>query len=575
MPRRALIGLLLLVALAMGGAGGYWLGSSQSSKGAAGISPRKAADSESAWSAPLDGDTDSDDAERMTLADDPADSLDAVLDLPDSGKRRIGLVRLGETWARSAPEDAWQEALRVDDPKARLPLLRAILSTWVEQNPGQAFAGVTELPPSWDRHQLLQQVCAEVARYDPLLALDLVSRSGLADPDSYRGIIVDEWARGDPAGAAQWIERQNLGLQARIAYRIAEAYVGQSPQEALNWALGIGGARGRTLWAHMLRQMAVYDPREALRIALSAENPSQRTTALASVVPMIAKSDPALAMSLLEKVPGNTQLQVIGEIAAQLAETSLASAVGWLDSLDDSVGPRAWSGLGGSIAYREPDVAAELLDRVPREARDQWIATIANAYAQSDPAKAVQWMRRFENEPGYAAIVQQVAMNAAAVDPESALDVIDRLAEGKKREQVLAGTMHMIAFQQPEIAARLLEEISDENLRAQAMSGVASTWAQSDLPAARKWVMSIPAGPSRDQALANMIGNVARADEDVVSLIALIQSPDLRQNAVLNAAMNLAQTNPEAMRTLLRRYPLDPRYQQHIDRMLKQQGLGD
>jgi hypothetical protein len=569
-----LIGLLLLVALAAGAGGGYWLGSSQSERSAA---SRRATDSEPSWSLPSQGDAPSDDGEGVNTADDPADSLDAVLDLPDSGKRRVGLARLGETWARGAPGNAWQEALRVGDSKARLPLLRAIAAEWVQQEPARAFASVAELPPGWDRHQLLQQVCAEIARYDPQLALDLVAKNGLADADSYRGIIVDEWSRTSPADAARWIERQNPALQMLLAHRIAEAYVGQNPQEALDWALRLGGrSSARHLWAYMLSQMAEYDPREALRIALAAENSSQRAVALSSVLPVIAQSDPALAMSTLEKLPaGQMRMQTINMIAHQLSQVSIASAVEWLSSLDEEASRQAWSFIGGSIAFRDPDAAAGLLERVPREARSQWISSIAGAYAQSDPTKAIEWVKKFEDEPGYTMIVQHVAMTASGNDPEAALDMVNRLAEGERRERLIASMLPMIAQQQPEMLAGVIEDLTDANLRAEAIGQVAATWANYDMPAARKWVMSMPAGATRDHALTNLIGNGAQSEEDILSLIALVQSPEMRQNAVLSAAMRLGSSNPEALRTLLRRYPLDPRYQQHLERMLERQGAMD
>jgi hypothetical protein len=573
--RPALIGILLLISLAAVGAGGYWLGSWQSLKTARGLSPHAVSDSGKSWSTSRGfDDAPTNDADGTALMEDPARSLDAALAMRKPGERSMQLRRLGETWARSAPEDAWQEALRVEEPRARLAMLRAIITEWADAEPEKAFASVAELAPGWQRHQLLQQVSVDIARHDPLLALDLVSSKGLADSDAFRALVVDEWGRSDPAGAAQWIERQNPNLQAELAYRIADAYVGQQPQEALNWALRISRSPGRPLWAHTLGQMAAYDPHEALRIALSADNSTQRNAALSSVLRMIAKSDPALAMSELDKLPaGNARSEAAGEIAQQMAQASLASAVDWLNSLDAAASRQAWSNTGAFMAYRDPDGAVELLDRVPQEVRSQWIGMIGTVYAQNDPAKAVQWVRKFEDEPGYTMIVQQVVMNAAGMDPDAALDYIGRLAQGKQREQILAEFMPMIAHQQPETAARMLDDLTDADLRAQAVTNVAVAWAQSDLPAARKWVMSMTSGSVRDQALSTIIVNASHTSEDVLSLIGQIQSPELRQNAVLNAAMQLSQTNHEAMRSLLHRYPLDPRYQQHFEAMLQQQGV--
>ena len=576
--------LLVIVSLLLGGTGGYWLGllelktpppAAQRSALDAIREPNASVESVSLREdgevppAPLSQ------AETEQLREDPARLIEGALALSDSDQRRNQLLRLGDAWARMAPEDAWQEALRVADPEARRIMQSAVIPAWAEQQPERAFAGVAELPPNWDRTQLLQHVTAEIARHDPQLALNLISSIKLPDPDKYRGIIVGEWSRYDPAGAAQWVERQSVRLQGQFAFRVADAYVGQQPQEALDWALRISRSPGKNLWSYMLRQMALNDPQEALRIAMASENPAQRSNALSGVLSSIATTNPALAMSHLDKVPaGNLRTQVIMEIASRLAETSVASAVDWLNDLDDTgMRRQAWTQISGNIAYRDPDGAAEMVDRVPKEAREAWIGSVAGAYAQSDPNKAIQWVRKFQDEPTYPRMVQQVVMNAAGNNPELALDIINRTADGKHREQLLAGVMPMLAHTAPESAARLLDDISDESLRSQSISMVASGWAQADLPAARKWAASLPSGSSRDAALSSMIGAATTSAEDAASLIRQIQSPERRENAVMNAAMHLAQIDPAEMRALLRRYPLAPEQQQHLESILKQQDV--
>ncbi len=576
--------LLVIVSLVLGAVGGYWLGSHEPETRPA-AAERGTADAIREPNSPIESVSLREDgeappaplsrAEAEELLDDPERAIEVALALPDNDQRRNQLLRLGDAWARLAPEDAWQESLRVADPEARRILQSAVIPAWAEQQPERAFAGVAELPPNWDRMQLLQHVTAEIARHDPHLALNLISSIKLPDPNTYRGIIVGEWSRYDPVGAAQWVERQNVRFQGQFAYRVADAYVGQRPQEALDWALRISRSPGRNLWSYMLRQMALHDPQEALRIALAAENPAQRGNALAGVLSSIATTNPALAMNHLDKVPaGNMRSQVIMEIASRLAETSIASAVDWLNDLEDTgMRRQAWMQISGAIVYRDADGAAEMIDRVPKEAREAWIGSVAGAYAQSDPNKAIQWVRKFQDEPNYPRMVQQVVMNAAGSNPELALDIINRTADGKQREQLLAGVMPMLAHMAPETAARLYDDMSDENLRTQSVGQIASAWAQSDLAAARKWVSSLPSGSTRDQALTSMIGSSAVSADDAISLIGQIQSPDRRQNAVLNVAMQLASTDPEEMRTLLRRYPLNPQHQQHLESMLKQQGI--
>ncbi len=506
--------------------------------------------------------------------EDPLRSIQTALALPDARQRRYRLLWLADAWARAAPEQAWQGALRIADPQARRILLSAMVLARAQLQPAEAFAGVADLPAGRDRSWLLEQVSAQVARHDPQLALELISSTDLPDVDAYRAMIVGQWSRYDPVGAAQWVERQDAHLQEQFAYQIAEAYVEQQPQQALEWALRINRSPEGSLWSYMLRQMAVYEPEEALRIALAAENPAHRHNALGGVLSSIAVANPGLARSYLDRVPaGNRRAHVTLEIMSNLMETSTTSVVEWVDSLeDDATREQMWMQAGSLIAHRDPDAAAELLDRVPGAARESWITTVAAAYANIEPARAVQWVKTFEHEPGYPRIVQQLAMTASGRNPEAALEIVNHTVVGKDRERVLAEIMSMLAHQAPDSAASLLDELSDESLRLQSIGAVATAWAQFDPDAALKWMTSLPPGPSRDRALIGIIGAAAASADETLSLIRQV-SPDLRQTAVLNAAQRLSRTDPEGMRAVLLRYPLEPNYQQQLESILGQQGI--
>jgi len=576
--------LLVIVSLALGAAGGYWLGWRGHISSVHALEPSARESVSRGTGAPSEFATrlssnevtrpPISEAETKNLLDDPRASIKAALALANHDTRRNQLARLGEAWARFTPEDAWQEALRVADPAARRALQNAIAVEWASQEPERALASVAALAPDWQRDELLKQVMTEITRHDPHLALDLVKAIKVPDPDSLSALIVKEWSRYDPSNAAQWIEGQSLRFQGRFAYQIADAYVAQQPSEALEWALRISRSPERFLWSYMLRQMAIHDPHEALRLALGAENPAQRTQALGGVLGSIARSDPALATSYLEKLPaGQYRAQAAMQIASRLAESSPAMALDWLISLDDrATRIQAFMQVGHSVAQQDPDAAAALLDRVPAEARSAWIGAVANAYSEHDVDKAVQWIRKFQDEPGYARTVQRFAMMMAGRSPDAALNLIDRTMTGKPRDEALAGAMPMIASQAPETAARWVEEISDDNFRSNAIANVTSAWAQHDFPAARKWVMSLPSGSPRDQALVQLASNGIASLDETLSLLGQIQSPEQRSQAVLAAAARLGRSDPDGMRTLLRRYPLDPQQRQQLDSMLEHQG---
>ena len=101
------------------------------------------------------------------------------------------------------------------------------------------------------------------------------------------------------------------------------------------------------------------------------------------------------------------------------------------------------------------------------------------------------------------------------------------------------------------------------------MANLTSVWLQRDYPEARKWALSLDSAKGRDAAVAQVVANQRTSVDDALSLVAQLRTPESRSSAVFNKAMQLARSNPEEMRTLLRRYPLEPARQRQLDKMLE------
>jgi hypothetical protein len=429
------------------------------------------------------------------------------------------------------------------------------------------------MPADWTREQLMQQLTSKITRSNPHLAIDLAKTVPAPERDRLLDAVADAWGRYDPAAAAEWIEAMDVNMQGRFAYRIAVAYVAQQPEEALSWALRISRSPGKNLWSQMIGYIATYDPDDALRRAQAADNPAQRSQAMSRALTAIAARDPALAMRQLEKLPaGRARRQASMQVGVQIAQMHPATAIDWLREIDDAPTRMEVGGaIAGQLAGSDVDLAAQLIDRVPKEMRATWVMHVANSYASLDVEKGVQWVSSHRDDAR--GVIQQFSHAVAMRNPDIAWDVADRLADGKDRDQTLAGVLAIIAQQSPESAARRVKEISSDAARALAAGSVASTWASYDGAAARKWVLSLESGQPREMALAHLIPNLASL-EDQLSLIGELQSPDQRLNAVFNTAVKMAHSDPEGMRTLLRRYPLDPQRQQQVDAMVQERTRG-
>ena len=476
---------------------------------------------------------------------------------------RVTATRLIATLARTQPEQAWEAVARIPDPMARLEYQNAVITAWAPLQPDRAFASVQAMPAAWQRGQLLREVTSQIAQRDPTHALELLKSVDPRDLPALRSVVADEWVRFDPTGAAQWVGAIEPGTQSELSYQIADAYLAQRQEEALAWALRIARSPGRNLWSHMVGQLALQDPEQAWQLAQNAGNPAQRVKASTEVIKTLAARNPALAMEYLRKLPeGSARYQVAQEVGNEVAWTVPAAAIAWLEGIEDSkLRIAVASNMAFNLARRDIEAATQLVDRVPKEARRQWIQAVTLVYAQSDPAKGADWLAKFRDVPGN--VIASFGRNMAVLDPEVSLKVIDRF-EGKQRQILLEGALPRIAQQAPETAARLVDDITDLHARTNVVGGVTEVWAQYDEPAARKWVLSMPWGDARDRGIAAVIGASAPSD-DRVSLIGQIQSPGMRTQVI----WGIARTDPETARTALRRYPLDPQQQAQIEATLR------
>jgi hypothetical protein len=472
--------------------------------------------------------------------------------------------------ATVAPEQTWRRATEVTNPAERFAHLRAVAAAWAEQDPERAFAKVNELPVDWQRSELLRSVTAGIADSDPRLALRLAEAQPPVVSNALRDLIAAQWARHNPSEAGRWVESLPRAEQGRYAYRVAEAYLAQKPSEALTWALRLAGTPRKLLWSNMLGQMARYDPDQALQIAQAADSPAQRSEAMGKVLAAIAQTNPSMAMTHLLKLPsGEMRSEILGDIAGSVAMLTPTAALDWLNDIDDNtMRSRAAQALGYALARRDVEAAAQLVDRIPKEARSSWITSVALAYADVDFERGRQWIRKYANEAGDAAY--QFARTVASRNPELAVQLVDSVVDDAERDRLLRGLLPPLAEHSPALAARWAERVTDDQTRERSIGEVASIWSQYDLPAARKWVLSLDDGPAKDAALLQLISRVGSVD-DVLPIVSQIQVPERRSRAVLMAAMQLSQSDMEGARSLLRRYPLDPSRQRQFDEYVQRQ----
>ncbi len=181
------------------------------------------------------------------------------------------------------------------------------------------------------------------------------------------------------------------------------------------------------------------------------------------------------------------------------------AAVHWVAQLDDAAARRELSSAA-ALAWSERDSMAALawaLSLPPGEISERVSNDLGFELARTDPVLSLNLAAGLPEGDARQALELHAARQWAVLDSQAAKDWAANLSSGNRREEALAAVTLAIASEDGAGAARfLLEKMSVGPESYRAVIGVVQRWAQTDYPAARKWVERFPATPLRETALA-------------------------------------------------------------------------
>lgn len=293
-------------------------------------------------------------------------------------------------------------------------------------------------------------------------------------------------------------------------------------------------------------------------VLMRSVQPGQDTTAMAER--LLALHDPQL-----KDVGIQTLLQMWGMHEPQ-------QALDWLLENLERVPRQTVRGAAQLFASQNPTLAAAQLTRISNDARADWFAGVVQAYGQTDPHEGASWLGQFRGKPGYEDAVATLAPQLAREDGAAAARLLDTVADSRPQvfEEAAMAVLDQWSQQNPRAAAHWVVGIENKQVRAVALPMLAGTWAADDFPAARDWVLLLPAGLERDAALTRMLFGSVNADTAADRAMTDAFSNDsARQQAILHIVAPVAKTDPARARVLLAQYLPDPAQRERVKKLLE------
>lgn len=505
------------------------------------------------------------------------------------------------------PFRAMQRALALDDSTTRMSALSRIAVEWTRQDPAAALAQLETIPEDL-RQSYHAAVLSEWARIDPDRVFAYVRSNKNALDLPRLAAVLSSLAPADPRAVLELAEEMPSDVR-RLAQQTALRVIAdRDPYAAIALIDAMPSNRDREQMLSSVGQaFAQRDPDGALEWAKSLRPPS--TNAIMSVVNGIASTDPGravdlmldddlmstssslglmLAMSTLTRVQDTSRIAAIADRLVERNDPSTVDAMGmlisgwterdpeaaveWLIGNAERAGRPAVARVASQLATEDPIAAAAMMTRLPPELHGDWLQSVAAGYAQYDAEAAASWIMQYQGRPGFTGGLAAIAPALAQTDPRAAARMLEAV-EGPVASLAASQVASVWAARDPAAAANWAVQLSDTATRSSAMGSVVSNWANRDPDGARRWVLGQPRGAARDAALQRLLPSMAaRGGELDTRLLDAFSSDAIRQNAVMNAALQLAGRDPDAARRLVDQHITQPQMRQQAYTMIERSG---
>jgi len=228
----------------------------------------------------------------------------------------------------------------------------------------------------------------------------------------------------------------------------------------------------------------------------------------------------------------------------------------------------------------DPELAIALLDQVPRVGLDMVVANIGSAWAESDPKAALAWanqqtvpeikecilggvipfMAKTDLQGAFAyvqslppgdsqdrLISQAFSMAANHDNLQGALAMMQSIPEGRTKDLASQGISRGMSYTDLQAAMDMASGISDTGIRTQAEQEIVAKWSRKDPDAAIQWMQSLPVGQAKDLAAQGISQGMSLKDpQTAMAMASGIGDSNLRTSTQSYAAAFWLLKDPAA-----------------------------
>jgi len=333
---------------------------------------------------------------------------------------------------------------------------------------------------------------------------------------------VSAWAAKDPRRAAEVVLELGSGPALRGSLKhVANAWAEADPREGLDFAATLPPGQRTALSRELVATWATRALSSAVEFTTGLENASLRASVAKGLALAWAKSDPESALSWSqEHLRGDARSEFIGDLVKSAAEKSI-------------------EGAGYLVAAMEPG-----------SGRNQACASIFETWfgkgvEQRDAA--FEWLSQLPDPDARRAALERVQGNWVWREPEAARDFINGRYGYLASDLMIHGVACAQASKDPEAAMKWASSLPADRA-AKTRAAVLEQWVQVRPEGAFDYVLKLPSGAEREQAIENVTQYIAY--QNPAQALSWLRKVPVADQHVVRSFLRTAGLPPERRRAL-------------------------
>jgi len=327
---------------------------------------------------------------------------------------------------------------------------------------------------------------------DPRAALALANSDPHATTDRYRNIVWQTWARNDLADAIFSVNTLALDTDQATAVQnlyAAYGYMGNENTDQIFSQTGIEQNRQTRL--RYLRVLLTESPVDVVHFINTEPSRLRRDEYISWFAFALDTTNPDAAYSYVEKFESSGDRALFkNAIESRFSRLNPIETV-WRALAKDETGPNSeFHDAIEELASQDIAAAIEIFEQI--ESSNAKVLTafvIANELANTNPRRAIEWLRSLE-DIRTDNIEESLLATIAVSDPDFALETALALPAAR-RESVISKMLLQIAMSSPEQAASMLNSIPEEVDLSRTLGMLGSVWLAKSPSAAIGWLESL------------------------------------------------------------------------------------